>query len=180
MARPTPTILGRSHDNPYSAGRFSLPWAVVNLASCGSEAHVAVAGQHHPHARRWTIHRGDHGRRQCEVVGEVRLEAFIGAGARHGNLAREPGVVTAGLGVLLQCRGVRAGTEATTLSGHHHHPHAGIDIGLLEAPAVLMVHPAGPGIHALGTVEGDGGHAFGHLVAHRLEFHPGPLFRGRH
>ena len=37
------------------------------------------------------------------------------------------------------------------------------------ARAVLGVHPPGPGVEALGPVQGDGGHPLGHLVADHLE-----------
>ena len=33
MARVVPTIRGNIHDAPYSGGRPSLPWAVVNFVS---------------------------------------------------------------------------------------------------------------------------------------------------
>ena len=47
LARVSPIIRGRSHDKPYSAGRLSLPWAVVILiplaANRRSQKHASAS-----------------------------------------------------------------------------------------------------------------------------------------
>ena len=79
------------------------------------------------------------------------------------------GVVAAALDVTLERPAVGAGAEAAPRTGDDDDPHRRVVGGPGEQGPVLGVHPTGPGVEALGPVQGDGGDAVAHVVAGDLQ-----------
>lgn len=149
------------------------------LGPGGREAQVAVAGQDQPDAGRRSVDRRDRRRGHAVVEGEGVVELAPHPVAGGGQLLPHAIVVAAGRHVALQRPEVGPRAEAPTGSGHHHHPDRRVGFGLRQAPAVLGVHPAGPGVEPLGAIQSDRRDTVGDLVADYVELHgtsltPGP------
>ena len=90
-----------------------------------------------------------------------------------GQLAPDAGVVAALFDVAFEGLGVGAGTKAPSRTRYDDDANRWVRLGLLDAPAVLGVHAASPGIQAVGPVEcDDRDRAFNHVQG-GLQFHAG-------
>ena len=105
------------------------------------------------------------------MEGEVVVELGRDAVARVGHLRWRARVVAAFFEVALQRLRIRPGAEAPPLAGHDDHSNRLVRFGLGNGPAVLGVHPAGPGVQAVGAAERDHSQVPLDRVLHDFEFH---------
>lgn len=124
-----------------------------------SEADVAVAGEDEADTCGRAVDGGDGGLGEAEVIGEVVVEVGCETETWTGNVLGGAWVVAALFEVAFERAGISPGTEAAAGAGDDDDAHGRVGIGLLKAPTVLRVHAAGPGVEALGAVEGDDGDA---------------------
>jgi hypothetical protein len=147
------------------------------LGPGGGEAQVAEAGQHEAHPGGRAVDGGDDRGGHAVVEREGVVELGPHPVARRGRRLAQAVVVAAGLDVALERAEIGAGAETPARPRDHHDPHRRVGLGLGQAPAVLGVHAAGPGVEPVGPVEGDGGDPLGHLVAHGVQVHGPSLAR---
>ena len=153
---------GQHPRQPVLGGKVELAVRRRELDPLCREPQVAVASEHEPHAGRGPVDRRDNRRAQAEMEREVMVE--LGAQPETGgrDVCWASRVVAAPFDVAVEGAGIGAGAESPSLAGDHDDPDVVGPFGLFERPAVLGVHPPGPGIEPVGPVEGDGGDPLAH------------------
>ena len=142
------------------------------LRARGGESDIGVAGDDKPDTGGGAVDGRDDGLGEAEVEREVLVELGADSESGPGNIDGDAGIVATFFDVTFERLGVGAGTEAAAGPCKYHDADPGILFRLLEAPAVLSVHAAGPRVQAVRAVQRDGRDAVGDLEGGGLEFHP--------